>query len=106
MDLRNPEAGYEPSTAARREEDILPDTWYDCTVYLQPVFYTVPAGHRLELYIVPFCGFSDDSATYDMNTPESLKEMGLDPLTLAPVTRDYTFTVDNSRSWCDLPVMR
>ena len=106
MDLRNPEAGYEPSTATRRVEDILPDTWYDCTVYLQPVFYTVPAGHRLELYIVPFCGFSDDSATYDMNTPEFLKEMGLDPLTLAPVTRDYAFTVDNSRSWCDLPVMR
>ena len=106
MDLRNPEAGYEPAAAVRREEDILPDVWYDCTVYLQPVFYTVPAGHRLELYIVPFCGFSDDSALYDLNTPDSLEEMGLDPATLVPVKRDYTFTVDNSHSRCDLPVMR
>ncbi|MBR4503245.1 MAG: hypothetical protein IKP22_15375 [Clostridia bacterium] len=106
MDLRNPEAGYEPSSAVRREEDILPDTWYDCTVYLQPVFYTVPAGHRLEMYIVPFCAFSDDSALYDQNTPDSLEEMGLDPLALVPVTRDYAFTVDNSLSRCRIPVFR
>ena len=106
MDLRNPEAGYEPATAVRREEDILPDTWYDCTIWLQPAYYTVAAGHRLELYIVPFCGFSDDYALYDLNAPETLEEMGIDPMTLAPLTRDYAFTVDNSHSRCDLPVVR
>ena len=106
MDLKNPEAGYEPASAVRREEDILPETWYDCTVYLQPVFYTVPAGHRLEVYIVPFCGFSDDSALYDTNTPGSLADMGLDSAALVPLKRDYAFTVDNSRSFCDLPVIR
>ncbi len=103
MDLRNPEAGFSPASAARREEEILPGVFYDYTLYLQPAYYTVPAGHRLELYIVPFCGFSDDAAFYDTHSPGELEAMGLDPLTLVPVTRDYAFTVDNARSWCVLP---
>ena len=73
MDLRAPEAGFEPSTAVRREEPIAVDTWYDYTLYLQPAYYTVPAGHRLELYVVPFCGFSDDAALYDSSSQRSSK---------------------------------
>lgn len=104
MDLRNPEAGYLPASAVRREEDIAPDTWYDYTLYLQPAYYTVPAGHRLELYIVPFCGFSDDAAVYDTFSPKELEEMGLRPEELVPVTRDYSFTVDQGESFALLPV--
>ena len=106
MDLRNPEAGYLPESAARREEGIEADTWYDYVLYLQPAYYTVSAGHRLELYIVPFCGFSDDGATYDSNTWEELEAMGLSPETLVPVTRDYSFTVDDGNSYAEIPVVQ
>ena len=104
MDLRNPEAGYMPSSAAKREESISAGTWYDYTLYLQPAFYTVAAGHRLELYIVPFCGFSDDAAVYDIFSPAELEAMGLRPEELVPVTRDYSFTVDNGGSYAVIPV--
>ena len=104
MDLRNPEAGYMPSTAVRREEPIAAGTWYDYTLYLQPAYYTVAAGHRLELYIVPFCGFSDDAAVYDSFSPAELEAMGLQPEELVPVTRDYSFTVDNEASFAVIPV--
>ena len=103
MDLRNPEAGYQPSTAIRREEPIAADTWYDYTLYLQPAYYTVPAGHRLELYIVPFCGFSDEAALYDSYSAAELEDMGLRPEELVPVTRDYSFTVDQGASWAQIP---
>lgn len=104
MDLRNPEAGYLPSTAVKREEDIAADTWYDYTLYLQPAYYTVPAGHRLELYIVPFCGFSDDAAVYDSFSAAELAEMGLRAEEMVPLTRDYRFTVDQGSSLAILPV--
>ena len=103
MDLRNPEAGYFPETAEKRAEAIRGDTWYDYTLYLQPSFYTVSPGHRLELYILPFCGFSDDAATFDSYSPAELEEMGLPPQTLVPFTRDYSFTVDNESSFAEIP---
>ena len=105
MDLRNPEAGYMPSSAGKREEDITADTWYDYTLYLQPAFYTVAAGHRLELYIVPFCGFSDDAAIYDLSAPEELETMGFFPEEMVPFTRDYSFTVDNGESFAVVPAV-
>ena len=104
MDLRNPEAGYEPETAVRRGEATEAGVCYPYTLYLQPSYYTVRAGHHLELYIVPFCGFSDDTALFDTNTAESLMEMGLDPDTMVPLTRDYAFTVDCSASYAEIPV--
>ena len=105
MDLRNPEAGYWPETAVRREEAIQADTWYEYTLYLQPAYYTVAAGHRLELYIVPFCGFSDDAATYDSYSAAELEAMGLTPAAMAPFTRDYSFTVDHGGSFAEIPVV-
>lgn len=105
MDLRDPEAGYAPESAVPREAPIEADTWYDYTLYLQPAFYTVPAGHRLELYIVPFCGFSDDAATYDLSSTAELEEMGLSPQAMVPFTRDYCFTVDNGGSFAEIPCL-
>ncbi|MBQ6570475.1 MAG: hypothetical protein IJL87_09520, partial [Clostridia bacterium] len=105
MDLRNPEAGYEPATAIKRAEPIKAGEWYDYTIYLQPNYYTVAAGHRLELYIVPFCGFSSDYAAYDSCTAEELAMMGLNPKAMVPFTKDYSFTVDNSSSFGLLPVV-
>lgn len=103
MDLRNPGAGCDPASAVPAAE-AQPGTWHDVTLWLQPAWHTVRAGHRLELYIVPFCGFSGEPALIDTLTPEELRAMGLDPETLAPFVRDYRFTVDNSRSWAELPV--
>ncbi len=105
MDLRNPEAGYMPSSAVKREEGVAADSWYEYTLFLQPAYYTVAAGHRLELYIVPFCGFSDDAAVYDNYSPAELEAMGLRPEELVPVTRDYSFTVDNESSFAVIPVV-
>lgn len=104
MDLRNPGAGYQPSSAVRREKEIEADAWQDVVISLQPAYYTVLSGHRLELYIVPFCGFSDDAATYDSYTREELENMGLQPDALIPVTRDYSFTVDHGSSFAEIPV--
>ena len=104
MDLRNPEADYLPETAVRRAEPIAEDTWYDYVLCLQPAWYTIAAGHRLELYILPFCGFSDDAATYDSYTPDELVEMGLTPDTMAPMMRDYSFTVDQGNSFAVIPI--
>ena len=106
MDLRNPDAGYLPASAVRRAEPIQPGTWYEYTLYLQPTVYTVPAGHHLELYIVPFCGFSNDMAMYDTCSYQELCDMGFDPDTLVPLTRDYRFTVDNRASHAIIPVIR
>ena len=106
MDLRNPEAGFLPASAETRAEPIAADAWYDYTLYLQPAYYTVPAGHRLELYIVPFCGFSDDAAIYDSYSAAELEDMGLRPEELVPVTRDYSFTVDQGASEALIPVPR
>ena len=106
MDLRNPEAGYLPSSATTRDEPIRAGEWYDYTLWLQPAFYTIPAGHHLELYIVPFCGFSGDYAAFDSSSAEELAEAGMDPDAMVPFTRDYSFTVDNGASCADIPVMR
>lgn len=104
MDMRNPEAGYAPASATEREAPIEAGEWYDYTIYLQPNYYCVPTGHRLELYIVPFCGFSNDSAFYDTSTPEQLTDLGLDPKSIIPFTRDYSFTVDHAGSFAEIPV--
>lgn len=103
MDLHNPASGYAPASAVRAEEPPEAERWYDYTLYLQPTYYTVPAGHRLELYIVPFCGFSDDLIPACAFTAEELSGMGIDPDTLAPFTRDYRFTVDCGASYALLP---
>ena len=106
MDLRNPEAGYEPETAAAPASPIKADQYYTYTLYLQPSFYTLKEGHHLELYVVPYCGFSVDSAFYDTETEDSLRELGFDPAAMIPVTRDYSFTVDIAKSFAHLPLLK
>ncbi len=85
MDLGNPEAGYDPRTAATRSTPVQKGQWYDYTIYLQPNFYRVAPGHKLELYVVPFCegakvGTSSSSAS------------------------SYSFTVDHANSYVSIPV--
>ena len=103
IDLHNPEADYAPSTCTARETPIESGAWYDYTLYLQPNYYTVPAGHTLELYIVPFCGFSNDSAFYDTLTEKELAEIGFDYASMIPFVRSYSFTVDLNTLKADLP---
>ena len=104
IDLHNPEADYAPSTCTTRETPIESGAWYDYTLYLQPNYYTVPAGHTLELYVVPFCGFSNDSAFYDTLSEEELTELGFDHANMIPFVRNYSFTVDLSLLKVNLPV--
>ena len=105
MDLHNPDAGYEPESAVS-SKPIAKGTWYDYTLYLQPNFYTVLPGHTLEMYIVPFCGFSNDSAFYDTRTEEELTELGFDSKAIIPITRKYSFTVDLSHTCAVFPVAK
>ena len=88
----------------RLETPIESGAWYDYTLYLQPNYYTVPAGHTLELYVVPFCGFSNDSAFYDTLSEEELTELGFDHASMIPFVRNYSFTVDLSSLKVNLPV--
>ena len=49
-DLFNPSAGYDADTASKRTK-IMPDTFYDYTIYMDPTVYTVKKGHRLRLNV-------------------------------------------------------
>ena len=103
IDLRNPEAGYEPSTATRRSEPISADTYYDYTVWLDPTYYTVQEGHRLELYVVPFLNYASYS---DPDYRDSvLERMGLDSLSLMNIRTDYIITIENAASYATLPLL-
>lgn len=68
IDVFNPEAGYEGHTAARRATQISEDTYYEYTVYIQPTFYTVAAGHTLELSIGMADGVKDLSVTVEKDS--------------------------------------
>lgn len=102
MDLRNPEADYEPVTATKRAEPIQADTYYDYTIWLDPTYYTVRAGHRLELYVVPFLDYTryEDKDTQNY----MLERMGLDPSSLMNLRTDYSFTIEDAKSYAVLPV--
>ena len=102
IDFRNPEAGYEPYTAVKREDPIEESTYYDYTIWLRPTYYTVQAGHRLELYLVPFYGYSEypDAEGRDY----ILEKNGLDASCLMNIRNDYTFTIDNGKSSASIPV--
>ena len=102
IDLRNPEAGYEPATATKRDVPIEANTYYDYTIWLDPTYYTVPVGHRLELYLVPSYGYarypSDETRDY------MLGKQGLDTSSLMHVRYDYAVTIANAESFSTLPI--
>lgn len=102
IDLRNPEAGYEPATATTRTEPIEADTYYDYTIWLDPTYYTVQQGHRLELYLVPFLNYYD-YADAEMRTAQ-LERQGLDGSNAMSMRTDYSFTIQNDASYATLPL--
>lgn len=104
MDLRTPEAGYEPATAVKRAEPVEAGEWYDYTIWLQPEYYTVQPDHRLEVYVVPFCGFSTSSFMNEAYSPEEMAEMGIDAASIIPFTHDYSFTVDCGMCSVSIPI--
>ena len=103
MDLGDPQAGYEPASAAAGDRSIEADELYDYTIWLQPNFYTVQPGHKLEVYVLPFCGFSSDLAA-EAFTPEEMVEYGIDPDAIVPFRRNYSFTVDCGSCSVSVPV--
>ena len=95
MDLSYTNEGSEPIEAGE---------WYDYTIWLQPNYYTVQPGHRLEVYVLPFCGFSSSDLSVAIYTPEELEGFGIDPKGLVPFSQDYSFTVDCGTSSVSIPV--
>ncbi len=105
MDLKNPDAGYMPETAVKSRTAVQSNTWNDYTVYLQPTFYTLKQGHRLELYIVPYVNGSYMQDVADVFPEEEIASRFRCTLDgLCRHTRDYRFTIDNSHSTAELPV--
>lgn len=102
IDLRNPEADYEPATATKRSTPIQANTYYDYTVWLDPTYYTVQPGHRLQLYIVPFLNYNNVSN--DGTVDPQLAKMGLDASALMHIRTNYSFTIDNANSYATLPL--
>lgn len=102
FDLRNPEAGYEPATATKRSTPVQANTYYDYTVWLDPTYYTVQPGHRLQLYIVPFLNYS--SVPNDGTVNPQLEKMGLDAHGLMHLRTNYSFTIDNANSYATPPL--
>ena len=103
IDLRNPEADYEPATATRRPQPIEANTYYDYTVWLNPTYYTVQQGHHLELYLVPFLNYATyaDSSARDY----MLQRQGLDSSNIMNIRTDYSFTIQNAASYATLPMV-
>ena len=100
MDLRNPEAGYDSASATERDEPIKANTYYDYTIWLDPTYYTVQAGHRLELYIVPFCGYSEESELSGEDTNSLVAEAADAAMDL---DQAYTITIQSDKSSASLP---
>ena len=69
------------------------NTYYDYTIWLEPTYYTVQAGHRLELYIVPFCCFSGES-DYSEEDDLSLSAQASDGAAMN-LKQDYTITSED-----------
>ena len=101
MDLCDPHAGYLPSSAVDTANPAQSGEWYEYRLYLNPNIYTVEAGHRLELYILPYVGLPNE---WDNYTPEELEALGYTDS--PPVIRrdDYTFTIDNRNSAAHIPL--
>jgi X-Pro dipeptidyl-peptidase len=105
MDLRNPEAGYEPASATTRPEPIEEKTHYDYTLWLDPTYYTVRAGHRLELYVIPSAANSFITSEEDrQGLVFTLERYGLSEKGIMDVGRDYEFTIANDQSYAEIPV--
>ena len=81
IDLANPNAGFSSASAAADKKITLKDGFYhDYTVYLQPNYYTVKAGHKLALVVYTY---EPGKAEYDEN---------------------YGITIDNSKLNAVIPV--
>ena len=79
IDLANPGAGFSSASAAN-EIELEDDTYNNYTVYLQPNYYTVKAGHKLALVVYTY---EPGKAEYDEN---------------------YGITIDNSKLNAVIPV--
>ena len=103
VDLRNPEADYEPATATKRTQPIEADTYYDYTIWLNPTYYTAQKGHRLELYVVPFLSYATYGSAEDRDY--MLQRQGLDSSSAMNIRTDYSFTIQNGASFAALPLV-
>lgn len=105
MDLKQPKAGYFPSTAVKQEPPVKSGEWNDYELYLQPTLYTVQPGHRLELYIIPYINGSYGKDVVDIFPPEELwRRFRITPETAVRHMRDYSFTIDNTQSAAEIPI--
>lgn len=105
MDLKQPKAGYMPSTAVKQEPPVKSAEWNDYELYLQPTLYTVQPGHRLELYIIPYINGSYGKDIVEIFPPEELwRRFRITPETAVRHMRDYGFTIDNTQSAAEIPI--
>ena len=100
INLAMPSAGWEHDTCKAPSEPVKDDTYYDYTVYLNPMNYTVKKGHKLKLYII---GVSIEE---DLSGFKFVDEYSEPVPYYFTVPSKYDFTVDNTVSYAELPIVK
>lgn len=90
INLRCPDAGFDPRTARLREGGINAGEYYEYHVHLNPTHYTVRAGHHLRIYILTY-------ATADAKTLFGVENE------VAGRFGDYEVSIDTSGSYANIP---
>ena len=101
INLRMPNAGWEPETCTEPSEPTKNDTYYDYTIYLMPKSYTVKAGHTLKLCIMSYGGFGMPYESF-IYVDKYTEQDGFSYLKASK----YQFTIDNKSSYVELPVLK
>ena len=104
MDLKNPDAHFVPSTSVKADEQVSSENWYTYDLYLQPNMYTVGSGHTLELYILPYINGTYDDYILNIFSEEYLEMRGIRLEETVIHKHDYSFMIDNSKSFAVIPL--
>lgn len=101
VNLRMPDAGWEPESCTRPKEPTKNNTYYDYDVYLNPKDYTLKKGHTLKLYIISLGGQSTTKTDNFMFVDSPVEPMEY----MVAMASKYEFTVDNRKSYVEVPVV-
>lgn len=92
INMRCPDAAFDPRTAIMSEEGINAGEYYEYHVHLNPTHYTVRAGHHLRVYVLTY-------ATADA------KELFGAENEVEGRFGDYEVTIDTTGSYADIPCL-
>ena len=92
IDLANPSAGFDSASAANKIS-LEDGVYHDYTVYLQPNYYTVKAGHKLALVVYTY---EPGKASYSENYGITIDNHSLSAVIPVPEGTSAAVTLGNS----------